>query len=261
AFTAAYGSDQLALTPLPEFYPMRLFGGRAIVRGTTQVYYDSQDRFVPLVIQRRPRYVDESTLFTKVFDRHEPDCTWHRLVLEAAIPSDTQVTIYSRAHNDPAYLSVQDWNEEPDPYQRGNGTELPWTPLQTDLQAWELLFQKAAGQYMQLKIVFSGNGRLTPRIRALRADYPRFSYLKNYLPSAYREDQKSASFVERFLANMEGFYTFIEDRIATSQALFDPCSAPSATLDWLANWFGVALDPSWSESKRRTFLKNATTFF
>jgi phage tail-like protein len=263
AFSAAYGGDQLALTPLAEFYPMRLFGGRAIVRGADQVYYDSQDRFVPLVIQRRPRYVEEATLFTKIgnFDSHEPDCTWHRLVLDAAIPSDTQITIFSRAHNDPDYLALQEWNKEPGPYQRGNGTELPWTPMPADLQTWELLFQKATGRYVQLKIVLSGNGRLTPRIRALRAYYPRFSYLKNYLPSAYREDQTSASFVERFLANMEGFYTSIEDRIATSQALLDACSAPSDALDWLANWFGVALDPAWSETKRRSFLQHATTFF
>lgn len=263
AFSTAYDGAQLTLTPLPEFYPMRLFGGRAIVRGVNQVYYDSQNRFVPLVIQRRPRYVEEATLFTKIkdFDSHEPDCTWHRLMLDAAIPSDTQVTVYSRAHNDPDYLALQDWNEEPGPYQRGNGTELPWTVMPADLETWELLFQKARGRYLQLKIVLSGNGRLTPRIRALRAYYPRFSYLKNYLPSAYREDQSSASFVERFLANMEGFYTSIEDRIATAQSLLDACSAPSDALDWLANWFGVALDPAWSESKRRSFLHHATTFF
>jgi phage tail-like protein len=261
AFTAAFDTDQLVLTPLPEFYPMRLFGGRAIVRGNSQVYYDSQDRFVPLVVQRRPRFVDQATLVTKVFDSHEPDCTWHKLVLDAAIPSDTEITIYSRAHNDSNYLAVQSWNPEPGPYQRGNGTELPWTPMAAGLDAWELLFQKAAGRYMQLKIVMAGNGRLTPRIRAMRVYYPRFSYLRNYLPSAYRDDQRSASFVERFLANMEGFYTSIEDRVATVQALLDACSAPPEALDWLANWFGVALDPAWGDAKRRLFLQHAAAFF
>jgi phage tail-like protein len=270
AFTAGFDTDQLVLTPLPEFYPMRLFGGRAIVRGTNQVYYDSQDRFVPLVIQRRPRYVDETTFYTIFdsdgpdktgFDGHEPDCVWHKLMLDAAIPSDTSVTIYSRAHNDLHYLSTQPWNLEPGPYQRGNGTELPWTPMPAGLDTWELLFQKATGQYLQLKIVLSGNGRVTPRIRALRAYYPRFSYLNHYLPSAYREDRNSASFVDRFLSNMEGFYTSIEDRIGTVQALLDACSAPSDALDWLANWFGVALDPSWCEAKRRLFLRHAAAFF
>ena len=40
-----------------------------------------------------------------------------------------------------------------------------------------------------------------------------------------------------------------------------PASAPSEALDWLANWFGVALDPSWSDAKRRLFISNAATFF
>jgi phage tail-like protein len=196
-----------------------------------------------------------------VFDGHEPDCVWHRLVLDAVIPSDTEVTIFSRAHNDRKYLAVRAWDQEPGPYKRGNGTELPWTPMPTGLDTWELLFQRANGRYLQLKIVLAGKGRTSPSIRALRAYYPRFSYLQNYLPTAYREDANSASFVERFLANIEGFYTSIEDRIATSQTLLDAYSAPSDALDWLANWFGVALDPAWDENKRRLFLQNASAFF
>jgi phage tail-like protein len=261
AFAADYSTAQLTLTPHEEFYPMRLFGGRAIVRGGSQVYYDSQDRFVPLVIQRRPRYVNEATLFTPALDGREPNCIWHKLVLDAAIPADTAVTVYSRAHNDRNYLKAQEWIQEPSPLRRGNGTELPWTTTPTCLDTWELLFQKASGQYLQLKIVLAGNGRLTPKIHALRTYYPRFSYLDHYLPSVYREDQRSASFLDRFLANFEGFYTSIEDRIATVQALLDASSAPAEALDWLANWFGVALDPAWSEATRRLFLHYAATFF
>src|SRR2546423_1404165 len=133
--------------------------------------------------------------------------------------------------------------------------------MHQNLYPWELLFQQASCRYMQMKSVLAGNGRLTPAIRALRAYYPRFSYLEHYLPSAYREDQKSASFMDRFLANIEGFYTSIEDRVSTVQALLDASSAPSEALDWLANWFGVALDPAWSEAKRRLFLQNTPIFF
>jgi len=138
---------------------------------------------------------------------------------------------------------------------------LPWVKEVRGLSAWELLFQQASGQYLQLMIILSGSGRATPRIRALRAYYPRFSYVANYLPAVYRQNPQSAWFLDRFLANIEGFFTSTEDRIASVQTLLDARSAPREALDWLANWFGVALDPAWTTVKRRLFLQNAAQFF
>ncbi len=126
---------------------------------------------------------------------------------------------------------------------------------------WELLFQRARGRYLQLEISLNGNERVTPRLRALRAYYPRFSYLEQYLPSVYREDEDSASFLDRFLANIEGFLTATEDRIAAVQTLFDVRSAPADALEWLAGWLGVALDPAWTDAKRRLFIQHAIEFF
>jgi phage tail-like protein len=261
AFTADYSTDQLVLTPVPEYYPMRLYGGRGLITGQSQIYYDSQSQWVPVIMQKRPRYVDEAGLLTWVFDGKQPDCVWHKLMLDASIPPDTSVSISSRAHNDPDVVETLAWNDEPRPYIRDNGTEVLWTQMPPGIGTWELLFQRATGRYLQLKVTLSGNERLTPRLRALRAYYPRFSYLSHYLPAVYRENLPSASFLDRFLANFEGFFTSLEDRIATVQALLDARSTPPDALDWLAKWFGVALDPSWNDAKRRLFLENAAQFF
>lgn len=247
-----------------EYLPMRLFGGKALVAADTRVYYDFADRWIPLVEQRRPRFAQQGTLLTRIFDGRDPACTWHRLMLDACLPPETEVQVWSRTSEDQEELPHVDWQPEPRLYRRSDGSELPYTRQPySDNQAgtYELLFQRAKGRYLQLKLTLRGNGRTSPRLRALRAYYPRFSYLNHYLPAVYREEPGPASFLERFLANLEGFYTTTEDKIAALQVLFDPRTAPPETLDWLASWFGVALDPNWDEARRRLFIQHALDFF
>jgi phage tail-like protein len=253
----------LSLDAQLDYLPMRLFQGKALVPAGGAVYYDHPGGFVPLVEQKRPRYTLRGALETPAFDGREPDCVWHRLLIDGRIPDGASVEVWSRAADDLAELANRDFVAEPSLYRRGAGPELPFLSRAAigDRDSYELLFQHARGRYLELRLVLSGNGRVTPRLRALRAWYPRFSYLEHYLPGAYREDPDSASFLDRFLANPEGFFTTIEDRIAAVHALFDVRSAPADALEWLASWFGVALDPAWDEARRRLFIRHAMFFF
>lgn len=252
-----------ALHLLAEFFPMRLFGARALIAGADSPLYDAQDRWVPLVEQRRQRFTHQAHLLIPRLDGKQPDCVWHRLILDACIPPECKVMVQSRATNDPAQFDLVPWTDEPRLLRRVTGSELAWSndTREAGIDTWELLFQRATGRYLQLRLTLQGTGRNSPRIRALRAWYPRFSYLEHYLPGCYREDGESASFLDRFLANAEGFFTNIEDRIAAAQCLLDTHCAPAETLEWLAGWFEVALDPAWSEEKRRLFLRHAADFF
>ena len=281
AFRVCLRDQKIELQPIAEYLPMRLFGGKGLVAAGASAYYDFADSWIPLVQQRRPRYVSVATIETALdaplekpyFDGREPDCVWHRLLLDACIPPETRVDVWSRAANDARDLPLAQWQLEPRLYLRGDGPEQPFLRATVSANGqsargttdgagtWELLFQRARGRFLQLRIRLSGNERSTPRLRSLRAYYPRFSYLVNYLPGIYREDEQSASFLDRYLANLEGVYTSLEDKIAMAQVLFDVRSAPAEVLEWLAGWFGIALDPTWDEARRRLFIKHAMDFF
>ncbi|MCI0398248.1 MAG: hypothetical protein L0332_20175 [Chloroflexi bacterium] len=265
----AFRLDPFASPPTLDlqraYLPLHFFGGRALVASAADgspptVYYDvagrrenddAAVRWAPLHALDQPRYTRQATLLTPVFDGKERDCVWHRLLLDACIPPETAVAVWTRANNERALLESVAFRPEPDLYLRGDGAEIPYyepfsastTPPEGQ-GTWELLFQEAHGRYLQLRLELQGNGRVTPRLHALRAYYPRFSYPDRYMPAIYQEE---GSFLERLLANMEGIYTRIEGQMADVSVLFDGRSAPPEALDWLAGWLGLMLDPLWSQ--------------
>jgi phage tail-like protein len=239
--------------------PMRSFGGRGLASGPV---YDSGSRWIPLAAQPPGPFVQSATIVTRSFDGHEPGCVWHRLMLDAVLPPRGSVQIWSRAADDEtAALPVAAFAPEPDPAPRPDGSEQPYVTLPAGWCTYETLFQQCRGRYLQLMLVIAGDGRSSPRLRAVRIYYPRFSYLRKYLPKLYQDDLVSASFLDRYLANVEGINTTIEDRIAAAQALLDARSVPPDALDWLASFFDVSLDPAWPEAGRRLFVEHAMDFF
>ena len=239
---------------------MRLFGGKGLVAANGQPWYDFGDGWIPLVAQPRSRYVESSVVVTPVLDGREPGCVWHRLTLDAILPPETSVAVWSMAADEEDELELGEWSPEPAPIARSAGAEIPFVDL-GPYATHELLFQRAQGRYLRLRLELRGDGRSSPRLRALRAWFPRFSYLERYLPGVYREDPVSASFLDRYLANVEGLSTEIEGRMAAAQVLLRPETVPPDWLDWLASWFDLALDPMWDDARRRLFLANAMQFF
>jgi phage tail-like protein len=256
-----------SLTMQTDYLPLHSFGGRALMAacccgGETGVFYDVTGRdpandgavrWVGLHALDRPRYETPASLYTPPLDGKDRDCVWHRLFLDACLPPGTAVAVWTRAHNDRRLLPDVPFTAEPPLYLRGAGAEVPFydpfpdrDPRPPEMGTWELLFQQAHGRYLQVRLDLSGPGRATPALRALRAYYPRFSYPRRYLPAAYLDDAESADFLERLLANPEGFFSEIEGKMALARALFDARSAPPDVLDWLAGWVGLVLDPLWA---------------
>jgi phage tail-like protein len=280
AFDLLRASPPLALDPVESFLPMRRFGGLGLVRRVaaaevpsvpqdTGLLYDGVGAWLPLVAQTRPRFAAWARLITPPLDGDEAGRTWHRLVIDGCLPPGSAVEVESRAADDLDGLADQPFRGEPAPILRSGGAELPWllegpgarAEGEGGVGSWELLFQRARGRWLQLRLTLRGDELTTPRLLALRAWGPRFSYASRYLPAVYREDETSADFLERFLANFEGLFTALEDRIAAASALFDVRTAPAATLDWLAGWLGLVLDPAVDEARKRLLIRFAIPLY
>ena len=265
----------LVLDPVEGFLPLRRYAGQRLVRagtptvaGDTGLRYQSGTAWLPLMEQRRPRYQPQAALLTPLLDGLDPALVWHRLMLDGCIPAGCSVHIAARSADDATLLPQLPFTPQPQPLLRPDGSELPWlldgpganTDSTRGTGCWELLLQQVHGRWLQLRIELVGNELATPRLAALRVWRPRFSYMR-YLPALYREDAGSADFLERFLANFEGTFTALEDRIAGAAALFDVRSAPADTLDWLAGWLGLVLDPAMGEARRRQLIAHALPLY
>lgn len=128
------------------------------------------------------------------------------------------------------------------------------------------------GRYLHVRVELNGPGNATPELFALRAYARRFSYVEHYLPKLYWEttfapeadEQGSATqadFLERFVNNVEGVLTGIEDRVAYSDLVTRPRTVPAEALEWLADWVGFQFEPGWSESQRRLFLERSADLY
>ncbi|HEX6661855.1 MAG TPA: phage tail protein [Sphingomicrobium sp.] len=250
--------------------PLRRFGGRALVPIAGAIHYDSGPEPLWVRVMELPHraFAANAAFLTPVFDSQEPQCLWDRVRLDACMPGGASIILEARGSDDEALLKGSTkvgWEAQPPLYLSPEGSELPLRLAQPGAKAgtgcWEVLLQGITGRYCQLRVTLKGDGRISPQIRALRLWYPRFSYVERFLPAVYRAEAPPGSFLDRFLANFEGFNTALEDRIATAETLFDPRTVPAEMIDWLAGWFDIAIDTRWDEQRRRLFLGNAAQYF
>ena len=267
----AFRIDQAGAHETAEMFPLRRYGGRSLVAILGRASYDSGDApaFVPAVERPRRRYATSAVFVSPVLDGAIPQTVWDRLQFDACVPPGTHVTVEARAADDRQGDALPaPWTAQPEPALTGEqptnwygADALQPADRRAGRGTWDMLFQRLTGRYVQLRLTLTADGDASPRLRALRASYPRLSWSERYLPAVYREEPGPADFLARFLANLQGTTTGIERRIAEAQALFDPRTAPAEALDWLADWFDTALDPAWEESRRRRFIAHAVTFF
>lgn len=189
----------------------------------------------------------QGAYYSKVFDSTIEACLWHRLDLDIQPAEKSTLDVLFRTSDEKFSPTV-------------NEKALEWSHLfNTPHKSGavnDALFRDAAGRYLQLKLIFSGDRFHTHKVKQARLYFQRLSYLR-YLPATYQEDAEGRDLLERFLSIFESMSYEIEQTIAGVAQYFDPEAVNSEFLDWLGTWLAVLRDYNWPEDKRREFLKNA----
>lgn len=280
--------------PVGDLYPLRGHRGQGpFAHGLAlPPHYPADTSFAPLHRLSLPSFSRVGRARGAApLDSRDARTAWHRLYLEAHIPPGASVTVWLAASDEPRRPDEDDaWY----PHRfggapRGDGTPqgawLPWPsevpfhggllhcdPEPGESGLWTALVQRRGlrvsalrGRFLWVRLELSGSGSGGPEVAAVRAYATRFSYAENYLPELYREsvfgpeaDQAApatpADFLERFLGIFESVLTPLEDRVARAWLLTDARTVPAESLEWLAGWVGLALDPALSEDRRRAML-------
>ena len=80
--------------------------------------------------------------------------------------------------------------------------------------------------------------------------------LIHYLPGIYHTD-----FMEQFLGLFESILLPVEWTIDNFDIFLDVDSSPYGFITWLASWYGIIFDSTWSENQRRIFLREAAQLY
>ena len=89
--------------------------------------------------------------------------------------------------------------------------------------------------------------------RGLTFELPSTQPLASYLPAMLQADD----FCVRFTEGLDPVLAPVLSTIDNIDAYVDPWLTPVDFLDWLAGWFGIELDATWPEERRRALVANA----
>ena len=268
---------------IEELPPLKARGydGRGIVRTPDgRIGFFTSDGFRHAV-PARVKYVSGGATVTYRLDSGTYRTQWGRLFLEACIPSETDVQVAFATADDPA--DDEDTLPRRLPDNVTSATILrpdlspPMPPKSlvpaeitgelyrpsshsSEFPNYEAPIDAAPGRYLWVFLQLSGNSRRTPRIRALRAEYPGHDLLRR-LPKVYSREPVSTSFLRRYLAMFDGFLGQLEVDSNTRERLVEPDATPTEWLNWLASFIGMELDGRWPEATQRAILAEAAWLF
>ena len=208
-------------------------------------------RLLALALGRR--FEPQGVFISRALDGGRPGTPWHRIEVDLTgePPAGSRVLVETFS-SDTATPTAPIWSAPRD----AAGQAIGYTIDRPDQ-----LVQSPRGRFLWLRVTLqSDDGHATPAVNAIRAYYPRLSWLDR-LPTAYRRDPESAAFLDHFLALFEHVFTGIEDRYVEFSHELNPDAAPREVIDWLAALVELCFDPSWPIERRRALVGEAMSLY
>ena len=247
---------------------------RLVVDEKNRLYVFNEDEQKIIILKRQQTYMklgktsqSKGTYFSKTFDSRKEGMVWHKLVLDAIIPENTQLKV-SYLISDDKKFSIQGIEGSYDDFLADSVmsakqkidilNQLRWS--ESIINPKDTLIRGDAGRYLCLRIELVGSEWVTPEIKSIRAVFPRMSYLR-YLPAVYQEDEDSRDFLERYLSLFETFFSNVETEIHHIARFFDPDAVSGDFLRWLSSWLDIVEDENWPEEKLRLLVKKVPELY
>jgi phage tail-like protein len=190
-------------------------------------------------VQPVRRYVQRGQLRTVALDSGVEDCTWHRVGLDADQPRGTRVSL--------RLATLRTASDTP--------KEHEWQVIPSGaLDA--LVVGRRPGRFLRLELELLGDGRDTPVVRAIRADFNVQTGLDR-LPAVYRGDAATAGSATAGSATADPALSTSEVATVFGPLVPDPQELPDHLLPALAGRMGIRVDPSWRPDQLRRMLIEA----
>lgn len=207
-----------------------------------------------------PTLYEKGQLLTRAIDSGIPRCRWHRVRLDADVPSGTTLEIAVATSE----LDVEGKELPPlgdrrqemgwEDFEAGVPHHLNWQVAPAG--ALDFLVNQPPGRllYVRLRLRRDRGRQVTPVVRRVRLDFPRVTSLE-HLPSVYRDSPEAEDFTERFLSLFDAVIGDLDRAIERSPALLDSEGVPDEVLPWLGSFLDLVFDPAWKPELRRKVMR------
>lgn len=209
--------------------------------------------------QAMTQYAVRGQFLTARLDSGIPRCRWHRVRVDADVPTGTSLAVALATTDDSADRPSRP--PEPGPWAAfPAGPPHPSDWYDAGPGVTDFLVRTPPGRYAFVRLRMEGSGHASPAVHQIRIDFPRVTSLDS-LPAAYAEDPNAADFTERFLSLFDAELEVADEALRRRAQLLDPEALPDDALPWLASFLGVGFEAAMSPAQRRSLLALAPDLF